>query len=269
MGLDLVRAITETEIVPNVPMRLRVGIASGLMAVVGPPEARGGRFAGVTIDLAERLRALAEPGQVVIADATQRLAAGFFDYDDLGARAGEGVPGGRAGLARGRRVVGCLALRGAALRGIARRDRRPRRRAGPAGRSLGPRAERPRAGGLPRRRAGIGKSRLARAALDAATRDGATVLSIDCMPSTGNTPLFPIGVLLRRTADIASTASEAEKRARARERLLARVAAATRYPATTLAYLAPLFGLHDIAIPEEVTPAAGAGPDDRDWSSEC
>ena len=84
MGLDLVRAITETEIVPNVPMRLRVGIASGLMAVVGPPEARGGRFAGVTIDLAERLRALAEPGQVVIADGTQRLAAGFFRYDDLG-----------------------------------------------------------------------------------------------------------------------------------------------------------------------------------------
>ena len=84
MGLDLVRAITETEIVPNVPMRLRVGIASGLMAVVGPPEARAGRFAGVTIDLAERLRALAEPGQVVIADATQRLAAGFFRYDDLG-----------------------------------------------------------------------------------------------------------------------------------------------------------------------------------------
>ena len=80
------------------------------------------------------------------------------------------------------------------------------------------------------------------------------MLSIDCMPSTGNTPLFPIAVLLRRTANIASTASEAEKRAQA-ERLLAR-ALPDEDPATALAYLAPLFGLHDIAIPEEVTPAA-------------
>ena len=132
MGLDLVRAITETEIVPNVPMRLRVGIASGLMAVVGPPEARAGRFAGVTIDLAERLRALAEPGQVVIADATQRLAAGFFRYDDLGLVPVKGFQEGVRALARRRRVVGSLALRGAAPRGIARRDRRPVERAGPA-----------------------------------------------------------------------------------------------------------------------------------------
>ena len=33
--------------------------------------------------------------------------------------------------------------------------------------------------------AGIGKSRLARAVLDAAVRDGAMTLQIDCTPSTG------------------------------------------------------------------------------------
>ena len=221
MGLDLVRAITETEIVPNVPMRLRVGIASGLMAVVGPPEARGGRFAGVTIDLAERLRALAEPGQVVIADATQRLAAGFFRYDDLGLVPVKGFQEG----VRAWRVVGESSVpsrfearrleaspveivgRSNALARLAEAWDRAMSGHGQAVCLVG--------------EAGIGKSRLARAALDAAARDGATVLSIDCMPSTGNTPLFPIAVLLRRTANIASTASEAEKRAQA-ERLLAR-----------------------------------------------
>ncbi len=254
MGLDLVRAITETEIVPNVPMRLRVGIASGLMAVVGPPEARGGRFAGVTIDLAERLRALAEPGQVVIADGTQRLAAGFFRYDDLGLVPVKGFQEG----VRAWRVVGESSVpsrfearrleaspveivgRSNALARLAEAWDRAMSGHGQAVCLVG--------------EAGIGKSRLARAALDAAARDGATVLSIDCMPSTGNTPLFPIAVLLRRTANIASTASEAEKRAQA-ERLLAR-ALPDEDPATALAYLAPLFGLHDIAIPEEVTPAA-------------
>ena len=119
-------------------MRLRVGIASGLMAVVGPPEARGGRFAGVTIDLAERLRALAEPGQVVIADATQRLAAGFFRYDDLGLVPVKGFQEG----VRAWRVVGESSVpsrfEARRLRGIARRDRRPLERARPAGRGLGP-----------------------------------------------------------------------------------------------------------------------------------
>src|SRR4029077_18310601 len=58
--------------------------------------------------------------------------------------------------------------------------------------------------------AGMGKSRLARAILERAERDGARVLEIDCTPSTGNSPLLPIGVLLSRSAGIGPRASEAE-----------------------------------------------------------
>lgn len=72
---------------------------------------------------------------------------------------------------------------------------------------------------------GIGKSRLARAALESAARDGAVVLEIDCTPSTGNTPLLPVGVLLRRLAGIEAGASEAE-RATAAASFLSRLPAA-------------------------------------------
>ena len=57
---------------------------------------------------------------------------------------------------------------------------------------------------------GLGKSRLAKAGLDLASRDGGTTLEIDCMPSMGNSPLYPVGVLLRRMANIHHTANEAE-----------------------------------------------------------
>ena len=70
--------------------------------------------------------------------------------------------------------------------------------------------------------AGIGKSRLAKATLDLATRDGATILSIDCMPSTGNTPLYPIGMLLRRIANITTRASPRTRSTSSRQALLAR-----------------------------------------------
>ena len=37
-------------------------------------------------NLAARLQTLAEPGTVIIADSTQRLTGGLFDYRDHGAR---------------------------------------------------------------------------------------------------------------------------------------------------------------------------------------
>ena len=100
--------------------------------------------------------------------------------------------------------------------------------------------------------AGIGKSRLARAALDAAVRDGATTLEIDCTPSTGNTPLFPIGVLLRRRANIAPASSNEEKQRLAQE-LLRRFLPEGEV-SRSLALLAPLFGLEGVQIPDSITP---------------
>lgn len=213
MGLDLIEAVRGAEIVPNVQLQLRVGIASGLIAVVNRPSYRKSEsIAGLTIDMAERLRALADPDQVVIADSTKRLAAGFFRYHDLGTVVAKGFDEG----VRAWRVIGPSTVasrfeaqrfdpsrgeimgRTEALAILAQAWTSTVGRRGQAICLIG--------------EAGIGKSRLARVAMDAATQDGAATLRIDCTPSTGNTPLFPVGVVLRQIARVTPQASEGEKR---------------------------------------------------------
>src|SRR4029077_9430305 len=46
--------------------------------------------------------------------------------------------------------------------------------------------------------AGVGKSRLGREIRGEALQSGAMLLDIDCSPRAANTPLSPIGTLLRR-----------------------------------------------------------------------
>ena len=247
MGLEVVEAISATEIVPNTRLQFRVGIASGLIAI-----ANGKSIVGLTIDLAERLRALAEPGQVVISDATKRLAGGFFRYHDLGSVQLKGFEEG----SRAWRVIGESSI-------VSRFE--AQRLGESSGEIIG------RADALVRLseawtstlsghgqaicligEAGIGKSRLARAAMDAAVRDGAIVLTIDCTPSTGNTPLFPVGVLLRRIANITSASTEEEKLSRAQHLLIPLLTHTDMTIALT--YLAPLFGLQSDVVPTKLDP---------------
>src|ERR1700682_5177379 len=73
MGLELVDAVRSASFVPGVQLQVRVGIASGQILVVKRPLVQKSEaVAGVTIDMPERLRASADPDQVVIADATKR-----------------------------------------------------------------------------------------------------------------------------------------------------------------------------------------------------
>ncbi len=71
----------------GVPLRARVGIATGLV-VVGEPPASGGVeqhvAIGETPELAARLQAVAAPGAVVIAIGTRRLVGRRFDCQPLG-----------------------------------------------------------------------------------------------------------------------------------------------------------------------------------------
>ena len=65
----------------------RVGIATGLVVVgdlIGEGAAREEAVVGEVPNLAARLQALAEPGTVVIGQATRRLVGGLFELDDLG-----------------------------------------------------------------------------------------------------------------------------------------------------------------------------------------
>src|SRR4051794_553280 len=98
-------------------LQARVGIATGLVVVgdlVGSGEAQERGVAGETPNLAARLQAVADPGTVVVAEATHRLAGRLFDYHDLGAAPAKGF----AAPVRAWRVLGesAVASRFEALR---------------------------------------------------------------------------------------------------------------------------------------------------------
>jgi class 3 adenylate cyclase/predicted ATPase len=85
-GLDLVHSVAGISAAGH-PLAARVGIATGLVMVgelVGEGAAQEQTVVGETPNLAARLQAMAEPGSVVIAAATQRLLGGLFVFDDLG-----------------------------------------------------------------------------------------------------------------------------------------------------------------------------------------
>jgi class 3 adenylate cyclase len=87
-GSALVEAVTGLDTAAGAPLWARVGIATGLVVVgdlIGEGASQEQAVVGETPNLAARLQALAQPGQVVIAPSTRRLTAGLFDYEDLGA----------------------------------------------------------------------------------------------------------------------------------------------------------------------------------------
>jgi class 3 adenylate cyclase/predicted ATPase len=93
-GLAIVEAVTGLRTPSGEPLTARVGIATGLVVVgelVGSAEARERTVVGETPNLAARLQALAEPGDVVISRRTRRLVGGLFELVDLGTRALKGI----------------------------------------------------------------------------------------------------------------------------------------------------------------------------------
>ena len=94
-GLAVVEAITRlaTMAGPAGTLATRVGIATGLVVVgdlIGAGASREEAVVGDTPNLANRLQTLAEPNTVLIADSTQQLTAGLFEYRPLGAIAVRG-----------------------------------------------------------------------------------------------------------------------------------------------------------------------------------
>jgi class 3 adenylate cyclase/predicted ATPase len=85
-GLALVRTVGALE-AGGRRLAARIGIATGLVVVgepVGEGEAQERAVVGETPNLAARLQALAEPGSVVISQATRRLVGTLFELTDLG-----------------------------------------------------------------------------------------------------------------------------------------------------------------------------------------
>ena len=87
-GLSLTAAVAALAAPGDGALAARVGIATGLVVVghlVGEEEARERAVVGETPNLAARLQEVAEPGRVVVAEATRRLLGDLFAYRDLGA----------------------------------------------------------------------------------------------------------------------------------------------------------------------------------------
>jgi class 3 adenylate cyclase/predicted ATPase len=95
-GLALVEAVPKLSTAPDVPMQVRVGIATGMVVVgdlLGSGEARERGVVGETPNLAARLQGVAEPGMVVIAESTRRLVGNLFELRDLGPQDLKGIDG--------------------------------------------------------------------------------------------------------------------------------------------------------------------------------
>ena len=93
-GLAIVEAAPKLVTAAGSPLRVRVGIATGLVVVgdlIGAGEAQERGVVGETPNVAARLQGIAEAGGVVIADGTRRLLGGFFELSDLGLKELKGI----------------------------------------------------------------------------------------------------------------------------------------------------------------------------------
>jgi class 3 adenylate cyclase len=86
-ALVLVEAVPKLATKAGSPLRVRVGISTGLVVVgdlIGAGAAQEQVVVGETPNLAARLQAAAAPDTVVVGATTRRLLAGLFEYQDLG-----------------------------------------------------------------------------------------------------------------------------------------------------------------------------------------
>jgi class 3 adenylate cyclase/predicted ATPase len=236
------------------PLATRVGIATGRVVVgdlIGDEEARERAVVGDTPNLAARFQALAAPGQVLIGDATRRLLGLGFELQDLGRRVLHGVPEPVA-------VFAVLGERATPSRFEAR-----------SGPSLLPMVGRDQELALLRERwslaksgegqgvllvgeAGIGKSRITRALIDAVAREEHVRIRYQCSPYHSDSALWPVVQQLSHAAGLAA-ADAAEVRLDKLEALLGRAVAQVGESA---ALIADLMGLDGEARygPIELTP---------------
>lgn len=86
-GLAIIESLSRLEVPEVGHLRVRVGIATGLVVVASVEKGA----VGDTMNLAARLQGIAQPGSVVVSEQVYRLAGGSFDYEELGDQTLKGV----------------------------------------------------------------------------------------------------------------------------------------------------------------------------------
>lgn len=184
-------------------LQLCIGIATGIVAIDAEfATAKGAdrNAVGETLILSERLQALAEPGQIAIAQGTRRLLGGLFEYGDLGRFTLKGLTApadvsqvlGESGV-----VNRFEAHHPGRLTPLVGREeeiellRRRWRQATDGEGSIILLAGEP----------GIGKSRIAQAMVELLHDEPHTHLRLFCSPHRGDSALFPFIGHLQRAAE--------------------------------------------------------------------
>jgi class 3 adenylate cyclase/tetratricopeptide (TPR) repeat protein len=193
-GLGVVAAVGRVTVPGADTLAARVGIATGPVVVgelTGTAEAQERAVVGETPNLASRLQVLAEPGSVVIARSTSRLVAGLFELAALGLHDLKGfdepvaalaVEGERATRSRfearsGPRLLPMVG-REQDLALLLERWRQAREGEGQGVLLIG--------------EAGIGKSRISRALLDAVAGEPHRRIHYQCSPYHTDSALWPV-----------------------------------------------------------------------------
>ena len=202
-ALELVAAVAALR--DRTPLQTRVGIATGLV-VVGDITDAGGtqqlRIIGETPSLAAQLQAIAEPDTVVIAESTRKLLGNLFELEELGTRDLKGIVapvGAWVALRPSSAASRFDALHGTGLTALVGREeelelllRRWSRAKTGEGQVV-----------LLSGEAGIGKSRLTAALLEAIASERHARLRHFCSPQHTDSALYPTIGQIERAAGFA------------------------------------------------------------------
>ena len=202
-ALELVAAVAALR--NRTPLQTRVGIATGLVVVGDMTDAGGTRQHGIvgeTPSLAARLQAIAEPDTVVIAESTRKLLGNLFELEELGTKGLQGIAApvrAWAALRPSAAVSRFEALHGTGLTALVGREeelelllRRWSRAKAGEGQVV-----------LLSGEAGIGKSRLTAALLEAITPEPHARLRNFCSPQHTDSALYPTIGQIERAAGFA------------------------------------------------------------------
>lgn len=205
-GLAVTRAISQLRTPAGHALQTRIGIATGLVVVgdlVGEGAAQEQAVVGDTPNLAARLQGAAEPGMVVIAEATRRLVGHLFVLQELRAQIFKGIvePTSTFGVLAERVLESRFAARHAGgVTPIVARDQelallieRWRQAKSGEGQMV-----------LLSGEAGIGKSRIAEALVDSVSGEPHALLRYQCSPYHIDSALYPVIQQIIHVAGFAS-----------------------------------------------------------------